>query len=270
MTDHPTPGSPIAADDVGLLKRGDVLLCIDPGSTLLREFGPICWFEDWQKITLDGDEGFSDTMITVRPLKETLFNPSRFTFIGRPDADGWIAAPEGGWKENPVPGAKVDYDTPWGGGVNGLADKLRWPGIKRFRLSLPTDRRAEADTPPSAGPDAGLETVAWAYLDRLYPNDAPSDLAYDANEMVGAFLEGAGHATAGVRAHLERIAENTQHRSGCCQTDISVEPKLSAVEMQTEAIAALDLLVTRHMLNDAKKHRAVIGRLSAIPTPGRG
>lgn len=82
------------------------------------------------------------------------------------------------------------------------------------------------------------EADAWKWLGQLYPNDAPSDLAYDANEMVDAFLAGSGRSDRMAKA-LERIADEQQYRSGYCQTDITVEPALTAEEAQTVAREAL-------------------------------
>ncbi len=48
-----------------------------------------------------------------------------------------------------------------------------------------------AATREEAPIDAGVEGAAWEWIARLYPNDAPSDLAYDANEMIDAFIAGA-------------------------------------------------------------------------------
>ena len=64
------------------------------------------------------------------------------------------------------------------------------------------------------------------------------DSAYDANEMVDAFLAGSGRSDRMAKA-LERIADEQQYRSGYCQTDITVEPALTAEEAQTVAREAL-------------------------------
>lgn len=83
-----------------------------------------------------------------------------------------------------------------------------------------------------------IETSAWRWLSRLYPNDAPSDLAYDANEMVDAFVAGAGEASRMAKA-LWRISEERQYRAGYCQTYFAVEPALTAEEAQAVAREAL-------------------------------
>lgn len=50
-----------------------------------------------------------------------------FAFIGRPDKDGWITAPDGGWPENPCPGYRVEYRLRNGiSNLTHLSDKLRW------------------------------------------------------------------------------------------------------------------------------------------------
>ena len=54
------------------------------------------------------------------------------------------------------------------------------------------------DRPTAAVEASGSEreSEAWEWLGQLYPNDAPSDLAYDANEMIDAFLAGWTQAVA--------------------------------------------------------------------------
>jgi len=95
-----------------------------------------------------------------------------------------------------------------------------------------------APTAPVEASGSERESEAWEWLGQLYPNDAPSDLAYDANEMIDAFLAGSGRSDRMAKA-LERIAGEQQYRSGYCQTDITVEPALSADEAQTVAREAL-------------------------------
>lgn len=97
---------------------------------------------------------------------------------------------------------------------------------------------ANIDTAPVEASGSEREADAWKWLGQLYPNDAPSDLAYDANEMVDAFLAGSGRSDRMAKA-LERIADEQQYRSGYCQTDITVEPALTAEEAQTVAREAL-------------------------------
>lgn len=94
------------------------------------------------------------------------------------------------------------------------------------------------DPAPVEASGSEREADAWKWLGQLYPNDAPSDLAYDANEMVDAFLAGSGRSDRMAKA-LERIADEQQYRSGYCQTDITVEPALTAEEAQTVAREAL-------------------------------
>ncbi len=107
------------------------------------------------------------------------------------------------------------------------------------------------DRPTAAVEASGSEREAdaWKWLGQLYPNDAPSDLAYDANEMVDAFLAGSGRSDRMAKA-LERIADEQQHRSGYCQTDITVEPALTAEEAQTVARDALSTTPARAEAQD--------------------
>lgn len=106
--------------------------------------------------------------------------------------------------------------------------------IREYEASKPR----LAPTAPVEASGSEREADAWKWLGQLYPNDAPSDLAYDANEMVDAFLAGSGRSDRMAKA-LERIADEQQYRSGYCQTDITVEPALTAEEAQTVAREAL-------------------------------
>lgn len=81
------------------------------------------------------------------------------------------------------------------------------------------------------------EEAAWSWLNRHVECD-PADSDYSADEMVDAFMAGAGRYDIWLKA-LERIAGEQQHRSGYCQTDITVEPALTAEEAQTVARDAL-------------------------------
>ena len=95
----PTPNTPLTAEDVTLLKGGDLLRVVDPHPGTHRvgdvvavlDTVPVSSTEDWVRIEVDGF-----------PVEQY---PHRFTFIGRPGADGWIEWTGG---ENPVPGQRVD------------------------------------------------------------------------------------------------------------------------------------------------------------------
>ena len=66
--------------------------------------------------------------------------------------------------------------------------------------------RAQPPAREDAQPVAG-EREAWKWIATLYPNDAPSDLAYDASEMVDAFMAGRSSA----------LRTQPQAREGECQ-----------------------------------------------------
>lgn len=104
--------------------------------------------------------------------------------------------------------------------------------------SMDDQPHAPVSRPGDGVEGENIETSAWRWLSRLYPNDAPSDLAYDANEMVDAFVAGAGEASRMAKA-LWRISEERQYRAGYCQTDFVVEPALTAEEAQAVAREAL-------------------------------
>lgn len=81
------------------------------------------------------------------------------------------------------------------------------------------------------------EGAAWAWLES-HVECNPADRDYSADEMVDAFMEGARRYDRLAKA-LERIAAGQQYRSGYCQTDIAVEPALTADEAQAVAREAL-------------------------------
>lgn len=89
----------------------------------------------------------------------------------------------------------------------------------------------------SGGQHSSGEDAAWTWLNGHVECD-PADRDYSADEMVDAFMAGAGRYDRWSKA-LERIAGEHQHRSGYCQTDITVEPALTAEEAQTVARDAL-------------------------------
>jgi len=89
----PTPNTPLTAEDVTLLKAGDVLRAVE--STVSFSVGEI--------VTVEGIEDWGNTSeINVFGLS---WMPSRFTFIGRPGPDGWMPWTGG---ENPVPGQIIN------------------------------------------------------------------------------------------------------------------------------------------------------------------
>lgn len=108
---------------------------------------------------------------------------------------------------------------------------------------------AATTSPLALGGQQG-EEAAWSWLNRHVECD-PADRDYSADEMVDAFMAGAGRYDIWLKA-LERIAGEQQHRSGYCQTDITVEPALTAEEAQTVARAALSTTPARaEALSDA-------------------
>ena len=87
------------------------------------------------------------------------------------------------------------------------------------------------------------EDAAWSWLNQHVECD-PADRDYSADEMVDAFIAGSGRYDIWLKA-LERIAGEQQYRSGYCQTDITVEPALTAEEAQTVARDALSTTPAR-------------------------
>ncbi len=104
------------------------------------------------------------------------------------------------------------------------------------------------------------EDAAWSWLNRHVECD-PADRDYSADEMVDAFMAGAGRYDIWLKA-LERIAGEHQHRSGYCQTDITVEPALTAEEAQTVARDALSTTPARaEALSEDDARRRLIQRI---------
>lgn len=104
----PERGVPLTAETVGLLQPGDWLRGIWDGSV---------WTFD--RLSISG------RLVVRRPYKGT-FEEARdeidaFTFLGRPDADGWIVH-DGG--ENPAPGLTVDWRNAAGDSETRLSDEV--------------------------------------------------------------------------------------------------------------------------------------------------
>ena len=93
MTTQP-PVGPLDSESMKLLVKGDVLRVVDPRAVL-----------DLNAVEVFECEGHPDGFIKLM-RKASHFRATRFTFIGRPDADGWM--PWGGG-ENPVPRMVVEY-----------------------------------------------------------------------------------------------------------------------------------------------------------------
>ncbi|MGH6977900.1 MAG: hypothetical protein ACRED4_01180 [Brevundimonas sp.] len=102
MQNEQTPAAgPLTAESARLLVKGDWLLCHESEERFEPKItaGTLAQF-----IRPSGSGGVSNCIVTsFHPSFG--FRPSRFTFLGRPDQDGWIA-----WRggENPVPGVMVE------------------------------------------------------------------------------------------------------------------------------------------------------------------
>ena len=138
----PTPGQPLSEADVSLLQ---------PGDWLRRRDGRISVYG------FAHEGGLSGTYLDGTTHANS--PPSHFTYLGRPDQDGWIAH-EGG--DNPVPGTLVDYRTNNGHVGNGWhANNLGWTDeyslniITHFRPHAPVSRPASEQPVEAIG--AGRE-----------------------------------------------------------------------------------------------------------------
>lgn len=131
MTQSLQPGSILDGESVKLLKAGDVLMLRGNPVQFLKR-GRMAR----AAILCSGDPNYAP--------------PEHFTFIGRPDADGWIAWTGG---ENPVPGCRVDVRfAPDNWCADMPSDNLRWEwrgsvafDISAFRLATPSAESAVSE-----------------------------------------------------------------------------------------------------------------------------
>lgn len=108
-----------------------------------------------------------------------------------------------------------------------------WPAIKALIAAQPSAGAQGEGVEP--------EDVAWQWLNEQQ-DCSPADIDYSADQMVDAFMAGRASRdrTDAFRAALERIAADGEpYRNGYCQTDIAVDPALTAQEAQDAARAAL-------------------------------
>lgn len=196
MTDHPTPGSPLSADDVGLLP------C------------PFC-----------GSEDNTENAAQESPVRLVAF-----------------ASPAGGTA------VRVECSC----GAKARAHREDWQARNAWNTRLPTDRRAEAETPPSAGPDAGLKTVAKLQSSDIFWTDAGLKLPLPAAGEEIEFVTRQS-AAAALEATAEREGELRAHLTGM--------------------LDAYELLCQQSGMNyhesPSSKYAVARAYLSAIPTPER-
>lgn len=168
--------------------------------------------------------------------KSCWFPASSYRYIGERDDDGWIAAPPGGWAENPVPGRRVTATYRHGCTTTstvGSSEKVWWDAAIAFRL-------VEEATPVGGGLGALREQARsvptepaadrWADLERLATKCTEGDPWYSADDLRGrqtfgqflsqdrAFIAAANPATV-----LELTAAARAATAGC-------EPKANAPE----------------------------------------
>lgn len=137
MTDEQTPAAgPLTAESVALLKKGDWLRAIDT----------TCNFCAGEVLTFEG----------LGPLNECMVNgmswmASRFTFLGRPDQDGWIA--HDGEVKGPVDGSGILCDFIMSDGREYLAQKHPrfWHLVSKWRPHLPSPASSSSVVQGDAG-----------------------------------------------------------------------------------------------------------------------
>ena len=130
---EPQHNTPLTADDVKLLRKGDWLL----------RFGKLC--------AADGTPSPYAEHIMAADEEGIVFSAraKSFTFLGRPDQSGWIPH-DGG--ENPAPGLRVDYRMDNGHEGNGwLSDNLDWQ--RESQVNVITHWRPHAPAPAGEGRD---------------------------------------------------------------------------------------------------------------------
>jgi len=116
-----------------------------------------------------GPNGQIETVKTANPDFVVLasgngYLPSLVTFIGRPDADGWMPWSGG---ENPVPGQRVEVKSRWVPEVVvGLqpSDGLSWSDIIAFRLAPTAPVEASGSDDPLREHVRAMQRMATAYL----------------------------------------------------------------------------------------------------------
>lgn len=89
---------------------------------------------------------------------------------------GWM---EAAWKERAAPAPQAE----------GEQCKYCGPGVI---TGLPGNACENCMGTGLENPPEDTEASAWAWVQNRYPNDAASDLAFDANEMVDAYMAGFG------------------------------------------------------------------------------
>ncbi len=179
-TPAPTPGVPLSAESVKLLKAGDVLrvakgpLIGEPSIRIPQ--GALVVFEKTEQglIGVSGD----------------FWGHQAFSFIGRPDAEGWMTWSGG---ENPVPGQMVDWMNSIGqtgeGVLSNEVNGLGYPTMRgsypitAFRLTTPSDQGEE---------DAfdGLEEQIAAI--EASPEYETESVAAEAYQVIGAIASAGG------------------------------------------------------------------------------
>lgn len=152
---HPAPNSELTAESVKLLKAGDVLRRDDG---LLFAFRNVQGPHGRLNCTGVGEDN---------PVIQTGAPASKFTFIGRPDADGWIPH-DGG--PNPVPGCR-GYVRFYDDGGGEIHDHTRWADVVAFLLlAAPSVERSEG-LGSFSPEEAKIPTVQaddqWAVLEGL-------------------------------------------------------------------------------------------------------
>lgn len=138
----PTPNTPLTADDVKLLRKGDWLLLGDRPLRVAR-MGATGWVH-----------------VQLKESETALLNALAFSFLGRPDQSGWI--PTDGSGKNPAPGLRVDVRAKhcrWD--RVSLSDDLEWShgmlhGTAESESAI-THWRPHAPAP--AGEDHGIKGI---------------------------------------------------------------------------------------------------------------
>lgn len=180
----PTPGQPLSEADVSLLQPRDWL----PGDWLLPNSKQVdAQLPSHPVRAVRTDE------TRVQVGTGVWFLKSRFTFLGRPDQDGWIFNPEG-WAENPVPGVTIEYrcrsGSTWALPVSLPSEALRWGNsgwsgdIIAYRPHAPVSRPGDG---VEGGWDRDLERGASAFIATSFgfsgPNDQDTPLQAAAREV---------------------------------------------------------------------------------------
>lgn len=249
MTSQPEPNQVLADEGVKLLVKGDWVM---NGVWGARQYDRPCPFAPGN----------------IRTICDLSFSPSQVTFIGRPDAEGWIKVADG------VSYSPLLKDTPVQvrtfmnriGSGSLPANKWSWPRVTSFRLSPPKDDETspEGSVPtvqdaqpatPGEGWEAGADALVVALMpklqkalttaaERLYEEvlDTAEDYLKDnVRYNVQSAIDGANRQAQSDRLRLAKCDEHRQNLFWALKSLIAVaRTEDAAGDLGARLMAAVD------------------------------